>query len=1218
MKYRTINYLIILMLLWCLLPISTSIATENNNEYQGYNKGPSYTNVLPLEKITFINFDEDSIIDDYSYLAAVPTSVFKHDNTLYSHPLLFYQDPYYATEDRERIFNAYEGIEYFMEDWMSYCNNELDKMTLINVPKEKIKQWRYKELKSINEDNPYNIASELALDEWSYSDEAVIAVIDEKLDQPNAKYNGLLKGQIPGDFTISHETLKMQQPEIGVGGSYQSFTIDNPYKYVVVRMYWKDVAIDLDLQLYDNQLGMAGASSKWNILGGAGETVSSYVYNHGKWEVGITYMPTQSSSSSDEGIMKSMFQNVEKESFLSKLSSKLPSLGIRDKLFDRNKKDVDITLYPGIEILLDEDIPYGCRDIEFKLKWNNPSASLGFVILDSMGVETASAPIDDEIVEGIEEGITEQTITIKKLGETNKDDRYKICVFTLNDVQSPLDFTIEYNWQQNITRETGDCLASATEGAVLASSLNAPLLYISKNLAPQTTINTLYKLGVKKIHLINLGNYLSSDTKQKLKEVAKVNEITEYKTVYDLIREKSQSNDVVFSTIDPWTHYYADFPKPVGEKPGSLFIGPAAYIAAHHGTPVLIVDNHPELSQSVVWHTEFWRKTGHYFGRSKQPSVACMVLTGKNVMKFLEDNGYDLPKDKASISTMITVADQFDIGMTWDRTFVGALIPGRFCSSPVDTSYWISRNVFYPSLIFENPALQGPVILENGSKSIVKPIVGKFLEPKGTNLHIIRESGDEQFNYPILHTYNVFLHNFNRDASKHWGCTYTTANGITPYETPSTHSIDMGSTDKAGSFHPDMSETEVTPFYARKAGYSNCFSTEFEATIKNLNNGVIMWMESCHGSNGMYGTIGMWNYDSPYVYEKNPWRAYEKVFISPASIQELILYSPIIFEELGINLPKGIENILTKFRITIPPINFLLVDKGSTADPDVVVMNPDIKPSILVDSFGVDLHIKESKGLSLLPIIGRKYRSYGDDGVVIDPLPGGDNVLVTIRGNQIDDKLENLHSCGVNAVSCLISNTYLHTTLIRHGTTYQIVDPWTTSWYSGIWLHNIPRALALGYTIGEAYEQGISEVGIEYLIDQWWWDLHENVVFFGDPDLRVYTPSTEWDDESKNHWEIEDVKAQSYDKELCIKGHSPFGAVNHPHSRQPQSFIEKNMVIIIISILAIITVIIIIIYKPHKKIKMINKKTQKTAEKENVKKQVKKIKNKKGKNNDKK
>ena len=172
---------------------------------------------------------------------------------------------------------------------------------------------------------------------------------------------------------------------------------------------------------------------------------------------------------------------------------------------------------------------------------------------------------------------------------------------------------------------------------------------------------------------------------------------------------------------------------------------------------------------------------------------------------------------------------------------------------------------------------------------------------------------------------------------------------------------------------------------------------------------------------------------------------------------------------------------------------------------------------------------------------------------------------------------------GFNAVSCLIANTYLHTVLIRHGTAYQIVDPWSTSWYSGIWLHSIPRQLALGDTIGQAYEKGMEEVGIQYLVDQWWWDLNENVIFYGDPDLRVYTPSTEWDPEGKNHWDAQDVKPLEYDKEFAINGHTPFGATSHPHAKEPKTLLEKYLVIIVILVLVLILLASIGLFRRKKR-----------------------------------
>ncbi|MCD6236675.1 MAG: hypothetical protein J7K13_01825, partial [Thermoplasmata archaeon] len=1008
-----------------------------------------------------------------------------------------------------------------------------------NVPKEKVKQWPARDVKEISSDDPYEIAADIALNDWSYSDEAVVAVIDSKnnIEKTDIKNSGILKGTLPANYNIDFRSFNMEEPAIGVGGNYQPFEINRPYKYIVAHMYWPNVVKDLDLQIYDDQLGMTDASSNWNIFYGAGETVSSYVYHYGKWEIGVTYMPTQSLL--DDGKMRSMYQNVDNNKYF------LSNLGIKS---NKNLVNVNVRLYPGIEITLNKSIPFGCRNAEFKLKWSDPNIALGFVILDPSGAETASAPSDDEIVNGVEKGITERIIHLEKLGETTEKNSYRICVFSLDNISAPLDFSIQYSWHQNFSREGGDAFASATEGSILASVLDAPLLYVSTDNVPEITAKALYKLGVRHIYFLNLGNHASSQVLENLRGIAKVREFKDYRSIYDEIKERTGSNDVVFSTIDPWTYYYANEDVPKGEYPGALFIGPAAYIAAHHGTPVLIVDNHPELSQSVVWHTQFWIDTANISFRPKLPSVSCMVLTGRTVMNFLRNYGYKLPKDRKDLESMITVADQFDIGPTWDRTFTGALIPGRFSGSPVDTAYWIARDVFYPCLIFVNPAMNPEgITLINGSKSIIKPYIGRLKPPLGSDLVIIKPSEEEKFTYPILHTYDVYLYKFNEKASKHWGGMYTCANGITPYVTPSPNPIDVDVTDKVGAYYPDIDSSEVTPNYGKKAGYDNVFSTNFSAIVDNLNKGTILWMEICHGSSLGYGSIGTWNTESPYVKEPNPWRGYEVTLLYPKNWYEFLkLYTDDEhLKEFGIKIP---HSLISLGSLSVKPLDMLfglvMVDKGCTENPDVAVTNPDIPIPSLADAFGVDFHIKESHGLSLIPIIGRRYRAYSD-GIVIDPLPGGENVLSKATGIMFDDKLDNLHSCGINAGSCLIAHTYLHTTFIRHGSAYQIMDPWSTSWYSSVWFQFIPRDFALGYTVGQTYEHGMSLVGVEYLVDQWWWDLNENVVYYGDPDLRPYVPSTEYSD--ANHWEQKDVQPLRYDSKAYVDGHMLYGATSHPH-----------------------------------------------------------------------
>ena len=92
-----------------LFTLSNFIQVIDGININGFDKGPSYKPVDPLKKITFVNFDEDSLLDDYSYLAAVPTAVFSDNSKLYSHPLLYYQDPYHIEEDKERSRGDAEG-----------------------------------------------------------------------------------------------------------------------------------------------------------------------------------------------------------------------------------------------------------------------------------------------------------------------------------------------------------------------------------------------------------------------------------------------------------------------------------------------------------------------------------------------------------------------------------------------------------------------------------------------------------------------------------------------------------------------------------------------------------------------------------------------------------------------------------------------------------------------------------------------------------------------------------------------------------------------------------------------------------------------------------------------------------------------------------------------------------------------------------------------------
>jgi len=1176
----------------------TSFAAADASDNMGFDKGPSAMPVVPLKKTTFVNYDKESLIDDYAYLASVPTAVFSNQDKLYSHPLLFYQDEYKYEEDKERSLNPRQGLDYFMEDWMSYCDGECDQITLINVPENKLdSSWKAKEYKNIQSDDIYNIAKEIALQDWSYSNSAVISVIDEEYENPEKITEGTIHGTLDS-YEIGKKQLTVTLPDIGASSGVPKFfeVKDKRYKYLTAVLSWPFPTLDYDLQLTDLQLGMLdiamGDYASHNNHG-AQEITGAYIHNYGEWKASVTAVPKKQLPDYNG------LQNQDESSSDLTIEDKIKLMAMAAK----NEGTIDLTFYPGTDLELPQT-PFGCRDIDITLKWENPNVRLGFTVIGPAGSEIVSSISKESIMKNeVEAGKDEETRHISLLGETEENENYQICIFSLDDVSRPLDFEIEYSWNQNFTKKEGDCLASATNGAVLASKLNAPLLYTSSKEFPSSTKDTLYKLGVKKIYLVNIGNHLDQDVKQKIYGMSdNTKEYTVLRDIYSDIKRDIVEQEVVFTTIDPWTYWYVKELKPAGENHGERFIGPASYIAAHHICPVVIVENHPELSQSITYHTDFWGSP-YYTQHVSEPNSGNMMYSSELVYEFLEE--YELGRlerkspEQQIREKIIIVAGQYDIGMSFDRSLTGAAIQGRFMFSPVDTAYTIARNVFYPALIFVNPALQGENDYITGSESEVQglgswkvnrdkmslkgilqsilEIGARFKKPKGVNIVQTKPSQEEKFENPVLMTFNTYLYRFNQKASKHWGTYYERADGIIPGITHSPDAIDDGAVPgRSGQFYPDISESEVVPFYAEKGGYNSVFSTAFEPVTENLNRGVLIWVENCHGWHPDGGLITMWDPSSPYAYEENPWRSYEPIALYPGNIRDFIHLAA---SQLGVELPT-----LTDFH--------LLTQVGSTQNPDVAHINTQLRtinkiltkynsPMDMWGAFGRMIY--RDRVLHPLETIqeGLPFVNWFDgDGKITISKSSGAMVENAYNGYEFDDALENLHSCGLNTISCLPAGTYLHLTWTRHGMGWVIIDPWTTTDWAGAWAQMLLKWFAKGDTVGEAYERSMRASGPEYSVGHYWWDIWENVCYFGDPELRPYVPSTKYSDE--NHWTIEETKPLRYNKETNIAGHMPFGAAVYPNEREPEPFVPMWILALIVLLIIIIAVAAVISRKRSK------------------------------------
>ena len=112
--------------------------------------------------------------------------------------------------------------------------------------------------------------------------------------------------------------------------------------------------------------------------------------------------------------------------------------------------------------------------------------------------------------------------------------------------------------------------------------------------------------------------------------------------------------------------------------------------------------------------------------------------------------------------------------------------------------------------------------------------------------------------------------------------------------------------------------------------------------------------------------------------------------------------------------------------------------------------------------------------------------------------------------------------------------------------------------------------------------KGVAICGLGGGIDggpQWWWDDSENVLYFGDPDLRMYVPENEYSE--INTWEK--PKSLIYDEETNLNGHAPFGATNYPNAKDQLTFMQKYLWLIGILVLIVILMIVMVALGRKKK-----------------------------------
>ncbi|HID74330.1 MAG TPA: hypothetical protein EYP43_04690, partial [Thermoplasmata archaeon] len=731
----------------------------------------SWAPIVPMSRATFVEYDPDAYNDDLAYLAALPTTIFAEGDAVYASPLLFYRDQGVASSPEERALNDTQGIHYLMEDWLAVNGHGLGRVDIIgSAPYEGDETVTYGT-------DPIATSAALALDNWKYSREAVVVPVDPRVSDTFETVSGEVRGILDEGEIVEYRFSGSKLPDPVKPDRY-TFDVDEGHYYVDAYLNWTwagqtvapdgsaatERGKDLDLQLYDGALGEVAASEVWNVIQGnlerpfqpPYERCLSLVFHTGKWEATVTYMPTKSIG---------------------------PAAGPTSE-DSRAYYNILVKVYPGVVVDIPDEVRALGAGARFVL---SGGGNLGLVLIGPAGEEVAS----------VMDGSDPKTLDLSSIGT----GRYRVAVISLDGSGGV--FTVTYSWEDTRKPVTAHMLASAAVGAVYASLRNIPLIYVGMGSVPSSARRALDRLGTERVHLFNLGDYSGVASKLDYRSWdeprLEVDEVTSYPEAYRMIRSISGSNDVVFTTVTGWQHWYPGSDGPEGVDPRGTSVGPAAYAAAAHGAPVLVTDVHPEISGPAAWHSNYWIQA---YPNRMPPGVGSMVLTGRMVYDLLGELGLD-GEGKEDI---ITVAGHLNIGQAWDRTFVGVANPGRIAGTPVDQSVWVCRNALYPALIFANPAVNTDVdphgtLRITGSRSVAPGVID---EPE----HEVEAP------FVVAQTWVSYQHRFNERASKYWGTSYVGPSGVSPYWTESGDPIDEGNTNYPGErgegrYYPDMTTSEV-------------------------------------------------------------------------------------------------------------------------------------------------------------------------------------------------------------------------------------------------------------------------------------------------------------------------------------------------------------------------------------------------------------------------
>ena len=252
--------------------------------------------------------------------------------------------------------------------------------------------------------------------------------------------------------------------------------------------------------------------------------------------------------------------------------------------------------------------------------------------------------------------------------------------------------TVEYIVQYRIASYNEmklDYVEAAANGAVIASLLNAPLLFTATDALPEETRETLQILGVEEVIFVDPAGIISGPVKSQITGmgITIAQDLLSLGDIVSYIPGLSGQTDIILTV------------------PTDNFFAPAALAGAFHGAPVLSFKGKakeiPTLADST-WASQYFHEFyGYYLDwLLKAPPIHWMHELAAIWSEWIGGLG----ADAIGMESVVTVAPLMGVKPVFERAIAGVAKAGRIPGENAEEDVaFVNRAMLYPAIIYANP-----------------------------------------------------------------------------------------------------------------------------------------------------------------------------------------------------------------------------------------------------------------------------------------------------------------------------------------------------------------------------------------------------------------------------------------------------------------------------------------------------------------------------------